>query len=957
MSLHTRSARGFITALAALMACAIGPAASWAAPAPPAPALPADGTTVESVPAFSWKKARGAARYEFQLSADANFGSIVLGQGKGSFTTLNTAATIAKSLPDGTYFWRVRGINAKGDAGRWSEERRLVKSWSTSPMLLGPGSDTAVTFPTTPLILRWSAVPRAFKYNVYIATDPGLGSLVIGERGGPVQTSGTVFSPGVSLAPGRYYWAVEPVDAANHRGRRSAVGSFVWSWPTVTPTSTTDLIADQRVMDPRFSWDPVPGAVAYQVEVNASSDFASGSKVCCDELSTGTSLAPVNLQPNNVYYWRVRALDPEGNAGQWNAGAAFDKNFGNYRGLPGIPPTVSGLRLRDNDSAEAATDLEPATPEVDTDTPVFTWDPVPGASHYEVQVVPRIDGGCNWSTLRPDRWLVETAATAWTPLGKLEPGATKPDPSYPAPQTDGPSPVPGVEYCFRVRGQTKDNGVYSEWSQYPGTGSAPAFRAVALPPHTPVSGQVTMADSDYLAPQRGTTHAALPLFTWKRVTGAQSYWVVVSRDQLFTNIVDLALTRVPAYAPRRPTTPWTYEDDDTPLYWVVLPAKGTGGGQTTSQPPENFERPFLKQSVPPGQLTPPGGTDITEQPEFRWTPVDGARDYRLQVSQDPTFAERIEDVVTTSTAFTSARYYPADTVLYWRVRANDIRNVGLRWSATQTFRRRLLAPVPSEGNPLGGSTIPALTWQPVQGARSYSIHVDQADGTRKDFTLSGTAFTPTTFYGVGVWRWQVRANYGVTGPTVSSGYFPMIGYARRIPAPEGAWVQYRRGRMLVSWDAGLMVKQYRVQLSTTNSFSTTFANVTTDNLAWAPDISAKALADGGEIFWRVAAIDEGNNVGGWVSGVFKAPKRMLLKVEGRAVRRRPGAVKVTVTDFKGKRLRRARVSVSGVARAKAKRTGKKGTVRFRLRPRRKGAVKFRVTLAGHRPQTAVLKVG
>jgi hypothetical protein len=283
--------------------------------------------------------------------------------------------------------------------------------------------------------------------------------------------------------------------------------------------------------------------------------------------------------------------------------------------------------------------------------------------------------------------------------------------------------------------------------------------------------------------------------------------------------------------------------------------------------------------------------------------------------------------------------------------------VGLRWSATQTFRRRLLAPVPSEGNPLGGSTIPALTWQPVQGARSYSIHVDQADGTRKDFTLSGTAFTPTTFYGVGVWRWQVRANYGVTGPTVSSGYFPMIGYARRIPAPEGAWVQYRTGRMLVSWDAGLMVKQYRVQLSTTNSFSTTFANVTTDNLAWAPDISAKALADGGEIFWRVAAIDEGNNVGGWASGVFKAPKRMLVKVEGRADRRRPGAVKVTVTDFKGKRLRRARVSVSGVARAKAKRTGKQGTVRFRFRPRRTGAVKFRVTLAGHRPQTAVLKVG
>jgi hypothetical protein len=957
MSLPIRSARGSITTLAVLTACLIGPAASWAAPARPVPAVPADGATVESVPAFQWKKARGAAKYEFQLSADANFGSIVLGQGKGSFTTVNTAATIAKSIPDGTYFWRVRGINAKGTAGRWSEERRVVKSWSAVPELLGPGSGAPVTFPTVPLILKWSGVPRAFKYNVYLATDPGLGSLVVGERGGPAQTSGTVYSPGVTLAPGRYYWAVEPVDAANHRGRRSAVGSFVWSWPTATPTITGDLIADQRVMDPRFSWDPVPGAVAYEVEVNSSSEFATGSKVCCSEVSTGTSLAPLNLQPNNVYYWRVRALDTQGNAGQWNNGTPFDKNFGNYRGLPSIPPTVSGLRLRDNDSPDAATDLDPATPVTDTDTPVFTWDPVPGASHYEVQVVPRVDGGCNWSTTRADRWLAETAATGWTPLGKLESGATKPDPAYPAPATENPSPVTGEEYCFRVRGKSKDVDIYSEWSQYPSTGSMPAFRAAAQPPHTPVSGQITMSDADYLAPQHGTTHTALPLFTWKRVTGAQSYWVVVSRDQLFTNIVDLALTRIPAYAPRQRTTPWTYEDDDTPLYWAVLPAKGVGGGQTTSQPPENFERPFLKQSVPPSPLSPAGGADVADQPEFRWTPVDGARDYRLQVSQDPTFGERIEDVVTTSTAYTAARYYPADTVLYWRVRANDIRNVGLRWSPTQTFRRRLLAPMPSGENPLGGSTMPAFTWGHVQGARSYSVHVDQVDGTQKDFTLYDTAITPTAFYGTGVWRWQVRANYGATGAAVSSGYTPMMGYTRRIPAPDGAWVQYRADRMLVSWDAVTMVKQYRVQLSTTNSFSSTFASVTTDNLSWAPDMSASALADGGQIFWRVAAVDEGNAVGAWASGVFKAPKRMVVKVEGRAVRRRASKVKVTVTELKGKRLRRAKVSVSGVARAKPKRTGKRGTVRLRIRPRRKGNVKFRVTLAGHRPQTAILRVG
>ena len=104
-------------------------------------------------------------------------------------------------------------------------------------------------------------------------------------------------------------------------------------------------------------------------------------------------------------------------------------------------------------------------------------------------------------------------------------------------------------------------------------------------------------------------------------------------------------------------------------------------------------------------------------------------------------------------------------------------------------------------------------------------------------------------------------------------------------------------------------------------------------------------------------MDEGNAVGAWATGVFKAPKRMVVKVDGSAARRKTSRVKLTVTDLKGRRLRRARVSLSGVARAQARRTGRRGTVRFRVRPRRKGSVKFRVTLAGYRPQTAILKVG
>ena len=102
----------------------LAPATAAAAPGRPALASPAEGANVQAVPAFTWDKVKRADRYEFQLAADATFGSIV---GKGSFQTRNTAATIEKSLPDGTYFWRVRAINPKGDAGRWAR-RSITKS-------------------------------------------------------------------------------------------------------------------------------------------------------------------------------------------------------------------------------------------------------------------------------------------------------------------------------------------------------------------------------------------------------------------------------------------------------------------------------------------------------------------------------------------------------------------------------------------------------------------------------------------------------------------------------------------------------------------------------------------------------------------------------------------------------------------------------------------------------------
>ena len=117
------------------------------------------------------------------------------------------------------------------------------------------------------------------------------------------------------------------------------------------------------------------------------------------------------------------------------------------------------------------------------------------------------------------------------------------------------------------------------------------------------------------------------------------------------------------------------------------------------------------------------------QPIFRWTQVEGARRYRFQVAQEPTFAAPLEDVTTAATSYTPFTTHPADTTLYWRVRADDENLIGLNWSPVRTFQRRLPTPTPSAGNATSGDFTPA--WIVVERDRRIRLHVRDGRAGRR----------------------------------------------------------------------------------------------------------------------------------------------------------------------------------------------------------------------------------
>ncbi len=958
---NLRVVSGALVASAVLLAAAAPtPAATLAAPNP---LSPASGATVQALPTFSWSAVAGAARYEFQFAADVGFNAPVFGRGEDQFFTRNTRATLKKTAPNSTYYWRVRAISTDGSVSPWSAPRPLRKAWTAAPALQAPAHGAVVSHPSNPLVLRWSSVPYASKYLVTIASDPLLGSAVSGYQN--VETGGTVYAPrALLLPPGTYYWGVTPLDAQNHRGVPSPVASFTWMWPTSASASVEDLMSETEVFDPMFSWNPVPGAAKYEVEVNPTADFSTGSKVCCSGTMIANSHAPTSLLQDNTYYWRVRALDAFGNAGSWNLGTPFAKTFAKVP--PVTAPSVKNLRMRDH-LADPGSDLDGSTAGYQTRVPVLAWSPVPGASSYEVDIYPFESGICDWSDANLDHYHSLTTTNAWTPLGSGWKGV-KPYPDARQVANEIYSMVAGKSYCARVRPRADRSGANEVYGDYTylndGTGSAFTWLGPAAGGAcSPSCFTGNLGSDDYVQPTMGTSTSRMPLFTWKPIAGKQSYYVLVAKDPSFSNIVDYAFTQVPAYAPRGAFAPTTYSDEDTLYYWAVLAASGADGDNSVGNPLEAAPHNLQKLSTPPTLLSPAPGSDVTGQPSFRWSPAEGARKYKLQVSQDPSFGVVLDspDITTSATAYTSVTSYPADTVLYWRVRADDETGIGLRWSDVGSFQRRLPAPAPKFDSP-AGDMFPLMSWTPIQGAVSYRLAVDEPDGDHAeydDFRSAAATFVKMT--GTGVAGIRVRANFPTkTGGTTPGPWSGTVSFTRTMGEPTGAATDASTDHLLFSWDPKPSAKQYRVLVSNREDFSVAVEDVATDNTSYAPPLTLAAYLAGGTFYWKVSAVDEDRNVGDFTRthsftlrkattgpGGVQVAQRLRLGLKGRLRVKRMSRVVVTVKAG-GRAVAGAKVRGLGSGlRPRWRATNRRGQVVFRFRPKTKGTVLFQATKRGY----------
>jgi len=153
-----------------------------------------------------------------------------------------------------------------------------------------------------------------------------------------------------------------------------------------------------------------------------------------------------------------------------------------------------------------------------------------------------------------------------------------------------------------------------------------------------------------------------------------------------------------------------------------------------------------------GSTTSPDLTDYAPLaiPEFKWTAVEGATSYRLQVSGDIGFTTTAVNITTPNTSYTptNATVFP-DGIWYWRVRVEAPAPIGEYsgvWSFEKVWATETNKPILNE--PVDGAMVdfydsPLFSWGTVMGAAEYKLQIYSSPGGWATLDYSATTLATT----------------------------------------------------------------------------------------------------------------------------------------------------------------------------------------------------------------------
>ena len=303
----------------------------------PAPTV-TGGNDSQGRPTLKWNAVSGAAKYEVYRARSMNGDYIKYS------TVTGTSYTNTSYIENGnTYYYKVRALKSDGTAGAWSSIVAVTYKQTLSAPAVTGGNDSQGR-PT----LKWNAVSGAAKYEVYRARSLNGDYIKYSTVTGTSYTNTSYIENGNT-----YYYKVRALKSDGTAGAWSSVVSVTYKQTLSAPAVTGGNDAQGR---PTLKWNAVTGAAKYEVYRARSKDGTY------TKYSTTTGTAYTNssyLTSGATYYYKVRALGANGNAGPYSAVVSVTCR------LKLTAPSVTG-----------GTDAQ--------GRPTLKWNAVSGAAKYEV---------------------------------------------------------------------------------------------------------------------------------------------------------------------------------------------------------------------------------------------------------------------------------------------------------------------------------------------------------------------------------------------------------------------------------------------------------------------------------------------------------------------------------------------------------------------------------------------
>ena len=706
-----------------------------------------------------------------------------------------------------------------------------------APVTSAPDDGATLDFPTQPPLFRWDEVTAAASYKLEVDNAPDF----IGAASYTTKnTSYVLTEPQTIDQP--WYWHVQAIDADGIVSDWSPTMSYSISWSNSQPT-LLEPVDGGNLQDVALEWMPVPGAATYQVQVSPNGDWANN--VSFDAVVKGTRYSPPTTLNNASYFWRVRARDAAAtpNLGQWSLEWQFTRTWTE------IPVLVA-----------------PADGDLAVETPTLAWDPVPHASHYEVQI------GTDVNFTEGTFTNCYTNHTQYTPYIQ----------EYPLPVTTAPAPPlngvcggivngtfelqPGVVYHWRVRGidgvVTNTHRVNGQWSDV----SDFLFR-----------GQGSDIP-ELVSPADGAT-VGVPMLQWAPVDNIDRYRVTIDRP---SGADVIATTRATSW------TPTTSLGSNGPFTWYVQTVDSYG--KVGIAPAAEDRWSFTLEPQTAGDsitiVTPPNGTSTTVMPPMTWTALTGAAYYEVWYSGAGVPVETALSGTTNLpyTGFTSTSPAPSPGAYTWRVRAYDTDGNLLTTSPSASFTLEqvdLAAYAGPCSTPLTACTVtdtPTLAWDTIPFASFYRVYIaldEDFTNIVKRYNTQYTTLTPReslfdnqagqSYY------WFVRGCRSLCGPFDRDVFPSAFAFRKRSNAIElvspadGStvanlatfdWTDFLATNLEAGADATQEARQYKIQVSTVADFATIFDEKTVDQTTFTP---YDRTYPEGTLYWRVQAIDGSGN--------------------------------------------------------------------------------------------------